>query len=132
MKEFEGLDIKGTNKMGMTKKEKLAHNKKSMVQYLNLENNEQKEIYAIIRHVAKSGELRYISFKCNRHYKSMNETYLEDITHSIGEILGLSYSEKHRALKVRGCGMDMAFHTIYNLSAELYDEDGYKLKSRII
>lgn len=113
----------------MTKKEKLADNKQSMIEYFNLENNAQKEIYAIIRHVSKSGELRYISFKNISKYK--DESYLADITHSIGEILGLSYSEKHGALKIKGCGMDMAFHTIYNLSSELYG-DGYKLKSKII
>jgi|TARA_R100000081_G_scaffold90498_2_gene65811 hypothetical protein len=101
--------------------------KNKMVEYLNKDN--KTEIYSVIRHVARSGEMRYISFHVISSYN--NENYLGDITKSIGLILDLPYSEKHNGLRIKGCGMDMAFHTVYNLSDELYG-DGYKLRSKII
>ena len=72
-------------------------------------------VYGTVRHVSRSGMMRHISF------------FVVDA----GEILPISWhlsralgyrlaSENRHALKVGGCGMDMIFSVISNLSYALH------------
>jgi hypothetical protein len=70
----------------------------------------------ILRHVAPSGMTRWISVVVNMH----------DVTWAVARALGENYGgdQRHEGIKVGGCGMDMGFSLIYNLSATLYP-DGF-------
>jgi hypothetical protein len=54
-------------------------------------------------------------------------------SYKVGELLEYKHAEKfgEYGLKVGGCGMDMGFHLIYQLSSKLY-KDGYAIKQRWI
>ena len=80
-------------------------------------------IYAIIRSVAKSGMSRNIDFYV---IKDNQPIYL-----SASIAITLGWPMKGDYVHVSGCGMDMAFHTVYSLSSRLFG-DGYCLNSVII
>ena len=74
----------------------------------------------ILRHCSSSGMSRDISL----YFKDMNITYY------VAKALkyGVKNSNGFNAVKVSGCGMDMGFHLVYNLSCVLYgyaDRGGY-------
>ena len=56
-----------------------------------------------------------------------NEPYYN--AYKISQLLDYKHAEKDgdMGVKVGGCGMDMGFHLIYNLSSVLY-KDGYAIK----
>lgn len=70
-------------------------------------------IYCNLRHVSRSGMFRAISL----HIKT--EDGIRDISYPAAPLLE-GYSEKHRACKASGCGMDMGFHLVHNLSYALH------------
>jgi hypothetical protein len=73
----------------------------------------------ILRHVSRSGMLRVIS---------VIAPGFNDVTWRVAKVLGWSTDARHSdGLRVGGCGMDMGFHTVYNLSSKLWD-DGYAIK----
>lgn len=82
-------------------------------------------LQAIIRQVSNSGMSRSISFKV------IYKKELIDLSWWISKALEYPFNDKKHAIKVSGCGMDMAFHVVHNLSHVLFD-NGYKLKSEII
>lgn len=74
-------------------------------------------VYTCLRHVSASGMTRWISVFVGAGKEIRN------ITWEVGHLLGSSkLTEKNgcRALKVEGCGMDMGYHLIHNLSYELH------------
>ena len=71
-------------------------------------------LWTINRHTSASGMTRYLDV-----YVIIDNRPLR-LTWSVGACLGLSYNDKHGALTVQGCGMDMGFHLIYGLSATLF------------
>ena len=91
-------------------------------------------VYTVLRHVSKSGMQREISIVI---------PYVDDRTGKIGgfvhpsyiiaALLGRRYTEAHghNAVVCGGCGMDMGFDLVYNLSARLYG-DGYKIRQEWI
>ena len=85
------------------------------------------KVYTIMRHVSSNGMSRNISLVI------ANGDEVIDITYYAAQALGdkLIESKGHRAIRVNGCGMDMGFHLVYNLSSVLYagqDRAGYVLK----
>ena len=87
------------------------------------------KVYTILRHVSSSGMSRNISLVI------ADGNDIADITYYAAQALGdkLIESKGHRAIRVNGCGMDMGFHLIYNLSSVLFkgqDRAGYVLKQR--
>ena len=82
-------------------------------------------IHSIIRSVSNSGMTRNISFKIT------DKDNILDLSYHIAKALQYPFNDKKHAVKVSGCGMDMAFHVVHNLSHILYGT-GYKLKSKII
>ena len=89
---------------------------------------EGSRVYTIIRHVSTSGMSRDISLVI-----ADKDGSICDITYYAAQALGNRLIERngHRAIRVQGCGMDMGFHLVYNLSSVLFhgqDRAGYELK----
>ena len=85
------------------------------------------KVYTILRHVSSSGMSRNISLVI------ADGEDIADITYYAAQALGdkLIESKGHRAIRVNGCGMDMGFNLVYNLSSVLFtgqDRAGYVLK----
>lgn len=80
-------------------------------------------VYTVLRHTSKSGMSRRID---------VYTIHKGELTYLSGYIEGITDMKRHRdgGLIVGGCGMDMGFHIVYNLSAALYGHDnrgGYEL-----
>lgn len=74
-------------------------------------------MYTKLNHVTKSGMTRFISVICiidNRPY---------DYSYRVSKILDSKISNLHGGIKVGGCGMDMGYHLVSNLSYALYETD---------
>jgi hypothetical protein len=85
------------------------------------------KVYTILRHVSSSGMSRDISLVIG------DGEDIADITYYAAQALGdkLIESKGHRAIKQNGCGMDMGFNLVYNLSSVLFagqERAGYVLK----
>lgn len=85
-------------------------------------------LYANIRHVSASGMTRKISF----YLVSGGE--LIDVTYHVANAVGYKVQNHHgfNVINVQGVGMDMAFKVTYDLSATLFNGNGYHVSSRII
>jgi hypothetical protein len=77
-------------------------------------------VYGIVRTVSRSGLSRTIDFYAIQQNQPI---YLSGY---MSTLLGISRN-KEGALKVSGCGMDMIFATVSDLSRTLF-EHGYALK----
>ena len=78
-------------------------------------------VYTTLEHVSRSGMQRVIRvfvFHDNQPY---------NLTYKVAKLLDYKEDPKHDyGLKVGGCGMDMGFSVVYNLSSALYRESGYE------
>jgi hypothetical protein len=74
-------------------------------------------IYCRLNHVSRSGMYRCISLFVIQNNEPWN------ISHIAAPLLE-GYDEKHEGCKASGCGMDMGFHLVYNLSRSLF-RDGF-------
>jgi hypothetical protein len=89
---------------------------------------EGSRVYTILRHVSSSGMSRDISLVI-----ADKDGTITDITYYAAQATGDRLVERngHRAIRVNGCGMDMGFHLVYNLSSVLFhgqDLPGYELR----
>lgn len=75
-------------------------------------------VHTILRHVARSGMSRRISA-----VKIGPDGDTFQLDHLI-EAIGLARTGKHEGLIIGGCGMDMGFHLVYELSSRLFP-DGF-------
>lgn len=85
-------------------------------------------VYTVLRGVSRSGTSRRID--C---YSIVDG----ELMYLSGYIEGITDMKRHKdgGLLVHGCGMDMGFHIVYNLSAALYGHDnrgGYELHHKWI
>lgn len=71
-------------------------------------------IWTQLVHVSRSGMLRTI-----RLYV-MSDNQPVNITTQVSDLIDFSYDYNAGALKVTGCGMDVGFEAVYNLSSVLY------------
>lgn len=71
-------------------------------------------IYCVAKHVSRSGMLRTIDFYVG---KGCN---MQSIAGYISVALDMRGDWKRGGLKVSGCGMDMGFHVVHNLSYTLH------------
>lgn len=86
-----------------------------------LENVERGDtIYTILRHVSRSGMYRVI----NLYVIKNNKPYRLDWNAS--QLLE-GYDRRHNGCRTGGCGMDMGYHLVSNLSYALFG-DGYALR----
>lgn len=75
-------------------------------------------VNVMLRHVARSGMMRCISaIVCQ-------DGHPVDISHLIASAGLGKFSQKHGGIEMGGCGMDMGFALVYNLSSGLYP-DGF-------
>ena len=84
-------------------------------------------VYTIVERVSRSGmsrNIRVIVFLGDRASDSVHPNY------AVATLLGWPWKKGwHDSIRVSGCGMDMGFHLVYELSHELFG-DGYALKQR--
>lgn len=71
-------------------------------------------VFTRIVHVAKSGMYRTVDLYVIEDNQPIRISYL------VSKATGLRYDEKHEAIGMSGCGMDMAFAAVYDLGATLY------------
>ena len=76
-------------------------------------------VHCILRHVSRSGMMRHIDF-----YK-LEDGSMRYLSGYIADLLDYKRTDQG-SLKVSGCGMDMGFSVVYNLSSALYRESGYQ------
>lgn len=76
------------------------------------------EVLTILRHVTKSGMTRWIDVY------TIHDGELTYLSPYVARLLGEVVNTQHDGIKVGGCGMDMGFHLVYNLSATLF-RDGF-------
>lgn len=67
-------------------------------------------VRTILRHVSRSGMLRCVSPIIDG----------EDCSWLVARALGLRVDQMKGGVRISGCGMDMGFHLIYELSSVLY------------
>lgn len=85
-------------------------------------------VYTILRHVSSSGMTRYIDII----HISINAEGKPSVTWlgwNAAKALDMSYGRDYEGVKVSGCGMDMGFSLVCDLSSVLFG-DGYFLNHR--
>jgi Arc/MetJ family transcription regulator len=109
---------------GVTDQELAAHTLK--LQYFN---GKRATVYTVLRSVSSSGMTRHISLKVAQG----DDIY--DITYLAAQAMGDKLHDRNgwNTIKVNGCGMDMGFSVVYNLSSVLFagqERAGYKIAQR--
>jgi hypothetical protein len=79
-------------------------------------------VFTILRHVSRSGMQREISVVINRDGAMLHPNW------SVAKALGYRQG-KSDGIIMGGCGMDMGFHLVYNLSRVLFP-DGFTCAGR--
>lgn len=80
-------------------------------------------VYTILRHVSKSGMQREISLAVAKHNQHTKGIYFIHPNYAASRVLGLSQGKKD-GLIIKGCGIDMGYHIVDNLSQVL----GFELR----
>jgi hypothetical protein len=96
-------------------KEEARKNLLDIYKILPLDN-----IYVVQASVSQSGMDRRL-----RLYHIGEDNIMHDITYSVSRLINWTMNDK--GLLVKGCGMDMHFHTVYTLASVLFG-NGYGLK----
>jgi hypothetical protein len=96
-----------------TKKQREADESRAyLLDTLKLQPGET--VSCVLRHVSRSGMMRAIDFYVVREGSTWR------ITYHVARVLGWTLHKATDALRVDGCGMDMGFHTVYNLGRMLW------------
>ena len=82
-------------------------------------------LHTTVRHVSKSGMMRYIT---TRHLKQNLSIHgrpvrVSNYDYHIARVLDLPLAPNYEGVKIGGCGMDMGFHLVYSLSRELFRDE---------
>lgn len=75
-------------------------------------------VYTTLKHVSRSGMYRVISLHVIYNNEPRNIDWLAS------QLLE-GYDERWNGCKTGGCGMDMGFHLVYNLSYRLFKDNFY-------
>ena len=81
------------------------------------------EVLCILRHVSRSGMQRVIDLKV------IENGELRGIGWTAARALGYRHDDKRDGVIVDGCGMDMGFSLVYNLSSAIW-RDGFDCLGR--
>ena len=81
-------------------------------------------IYTVVKYVSQSGMTRHISCYVATTNDKTKEPQITDISWYVANILDYKRAE-NGGVKVSGCGMDMGFSLVYNLSSVLF-RNGFK------
>jgi hypothetical protein len=73
-------------------------------------------VYTVLRHVSRSGMLREIGvlLPCGDSAGFWHPNY------ATASLIGATVNKRGDGVRVTGCGMDMGFHIVYNLSHALF------------
>ncbi len=71
-------------------------------------------VETVLRHCSRSGMSRSISPVIHRDGQTV------DLSYWIIRLLELSFDRKHDGVKMGGCGMDMGFALVYDMSRSLF------------
>jgi hypothetical protein len=86
------------------------------------------EVVTVLCAVSASGMTRRVKILV------INGGEIECISKRVAWALGYRHDERHGAVIVSGCGMDMGYHIVHNLARALYPEvgarSGYELRHR--
>ena len=74
-------------------------------------------VYTILRHVSRSGMFRVIDL-----VKVGENGQIVSLGWSAAEAIGAKYDRGRDGIRTQGCGMDMGYHLVYNLSRVLFPE----------
>ena len=80
-------------------------------------------VYTILNHVSSKGMSRRIWLV------TKSATSIVTLTYNAAILLDYRYNRDYNSLVVGGCGMDMGYHVVYNLSRALFG-DGYALNQQ--
>lgn len=87
-------------------------------------------IHTQMKHVSRSGMQRVIQvikIQCPDKYKideGQTKPEILYLGYNVAEAIGMKYDREREGVKVGGCGMDMGFHLVYELSHALF-KDGF-------
>ena len=86
------------------------------------------EVLCLVTHVSASGMSRDIRlfYVCQRDTHD-GQADLQEITGLARDVLRMPAGKDGRGVRIGGCGMDMTFALVYNLSHALYG-NGYSLR----
>lgn len=76
-------------------------------------------VYTVLRHVSPSGMMRVLDIFIMRDNRPRR------ITWTAAQAIGATYNRKREGLQMGGCGMDMGFAAVYELSIALFCPDTY-------
>jgi hypothetical protein len=77
-------------------------------------------VHTILRHVSRSGMQRVIQLVRIEPGETSHEARVLHIGWSAARALGMRYDNKREGIVVGGCGMDMGFALVYELSRVLW------------
>lgn len=103
--------------------------KQEAIGYLKESVKEGDEIYCILRHVSASGMSRVIQLIQPVCKEGKPDLY--SLGWNAAKALGYNYNRDKEGIRIGGCGMDMGFALVYELSQTLFG-NGYKLRHRWI
>lgn len=98
----------------MTKKQEKEERKQEAIRYLKSMIKPGDTVYTTLKHVSRSGMYRVIELFISHNDRIVN------ITGQAAIALDDKYDQRHYGIGVGGCGMDMGFHLVYNLSYVLF------------
>jgi hypothetical protein len=112
------------------KKEELQKEKEEVIIYLrelllkDLPKGQNPTLYTSCRHVSNSGMMRHINVFAIVDNQPINiNWYIE----KLGMYKRGSYNSKNSdSLRVGGCGMDMGFSVVYNISRAIFKDYDFK------
>lgn len=120
---FQGYEPSGTGWNQISKKEYETKRRAYCKDQLQSMLPQGSTVYCILRSVSSSGMQRQISLYC------IHDGELRNIDGYVSDLLGRKIGKKDGII-CNGCGMDMGFDLVYNLSFALFDGDraGYNLR----
>lgn len=77
--------------------------------------------YTNVTHESRSGMSRSIEV-----YR-VKGSEIRDVSHLVAEALGYTFDTRNGGVKMQGCGMDMGFALVYNMSRTIHAKSRSKL-----
>lgn len=102
----------------MTKAQQKQAERDEAIQHLRSVLKPGDTVYTVLRHCSRSGMSRSISACIGEGSE------ITDITYWAATAMGDRLDAKNGGVKMGGCGMDMGFALVYNLSSVVF-KDGY-------
>ena len=113
----------------MTKTQDIRETQAKTLRYLQSLITPYTRIYAVLRHVSRSGLFRVISFgiiPSDPNYGD-GKPILCDISWQVAVAIRHRYNSRYSGVEVTGAGMDMGYHLVSLLSEALFPGDNVTL-----